>query len=270
MAHGRGYSMRNLAAAAALLWLVLIGQSAFATTPYPNYNGPNVSFTGIQETSTFGDPEPLFGAPTGSGNSLLFFPANFTASAVGAGGFDQTGSQLQATIMATSVTTIDMLNVHEFGDATLLGVASAGTGVFAGLSGFVTVLEVNGLPITPLVIGFNAGALQNGSFTPGTLGTTGLDRNTNPGTTLWSGQLSIDIGAALIAAGFQPKATKVALSLDNDLYAYTEFASNSAKIQKTVVDGPAIIIDGIPEPGTFALLCGGLVLMSLRARGRRA
>jgi len=263
--------MRNFAAAAALLSLVWIGQSALATTGYPNYNGPDVSFTGIQETSSFGDPEPLFGAPTGSGNSLLFFPPNFTATTSGAGGSDSTGAQLQATMLATSASTIDILNFNEYGDATLIGPANAGTGVFAGLSGFVTVLEVNGLPITtPLVIGFNAGGLVNGSFTPGTLGTAGLDRISNPGTTLWSGNLSIDIGAALIGAGLQPKATKVALSLDNDLYAYTAAAGNSAKIQKKVVDGPAIIIDVIPEPGTFALLCGGLALMSLRARGRRA
>ena len=263
--------MRKLAAVAlASLAMLVVGQAAFATTPYPNYVGTNVTFSGIQETSTFGDPEPLFGAPTGSGNSLLFSPTNFTASALGAGGFDQTGALLQSIITGSPLFTIDTLNFTEFGDATLLGVASTGTGVFASLAGFVRVLEVNGLPITPLTIGFNAGGLQNGSFTPGTLGTTGLDRNTNPGTTLWSGTLSIDIAAALVLAGYAPQATKIELALDNDLYAYTEFASNSAKIQKKAVTGPTIIIEIVPEPGTAALLCVGLVAMTLRARGRRA
>ena len=264
--------MRKLCAAVALvsLAMLVVGQAAFATINYGNVVGTNVTFGNVSETSTFGDPEPLFGAPTGSGNSLLFSPTNFTATTLGAGGLDQTGALLQTVITATPLYTIDTLNFTEFGDATLLGVASAGTGVFASLAGFVRVLEVNGLPITPVTIGFNAGGLQNGSFTPGTLGTTGLDRNTNPGTTLWSGTLSIDIAAALAANSIVGKATKVELALDNDLYAYTEFASNSAKIQKKAVTGPTIIIDIIPEPGTAALLCVGLVAMTLRARGRRA
>jgi len=264
--------MRKFCAAVALgsLAVLALGQSALATINHGNYVGTNVTFGNVSETSTFGDPEPLFGAPTVSGNSLLFSPTNFTATTLGAGGVDQTGALLQTVITATALTTIDTLNFTEFGDATLLGAPSTGTGVFASLAGFVRVLEVNGLPITPVTIGFNAGGLQNGSFTPGTLGTTGLDRNTNPGTTLWSGQLSIDIAAALILAGHAPLATKVELALDNDLYAYTEFASNSAKIQKKAVTGPTIIIEIVPEPGTAALLCVGLVAMTFRARGRRS
>ena len=111
---------------------------------------------------------------------------------------------------------------------------------------------------------------MNGSFTPGTLGTTGLDRNTNPGTTLWNGQFSVDIAAALVLAGHAPQATKVELALDNDLYAYSEFASNSAKIQKKAVTGPTIVITVVPEPGTAVLLGVGLVALTLRARGRRS
>jgi hypothetical protein len=264
--------MRKFCAAFALcsLAVLVIGQSALATINHGNFVGTDVTFGNVSETSTFGDPEPLFEAPTVGGNSLFFSPSNFTAETNGVGGFDSTGALLQTMITATSLSTIDVLNFQEFGDATLIGAASAGTGVFASLAGFVTVHEVNGLPITPLVIGFNAGGLVNGSFTPGTLGTTGLDRNTNGGTTLWNGQLSIDIAAALVLAGHAPAATRVELALDNDLYAYSEFASNSAKIQKKAVSGPTIIITVIPEPGTAALLGLGLVAMTLRARGRRS
>src|SRR5262245_13353249 len=264
--------MRKFCAAVALVSLAVLafGQAALATINHGNFAGTNVTFGNVSETSTFGDPEPLFGAPSVSGNSLLFSPPNFTATTSGAGGLDQTGALLQTVITATPVSTIGTVNFTEFGDATLIGPANAGTGVFASLAGFVRVLEVNGLPITPLTIGFNAGGLQNGSFTPGTLGTAGLDRISNPGTTLWSGTLSVDIAAALALAGISGKATKVELALDNDLYAYTEAAGNSAKIQKKAVTGPTIIIDIIPEPGTAALLCIGLVGMTLRARGRRA
>jgi hypothetical protein len=265
--------MRKFTAVAVLTTLVLLvlGQSALATTSYPDYFGPNVAFTGIQETSTFGDPEPLFGAPTGSLNQLLFFPANFTATTAGANGFDQTGAQLQMTFTANPLNTITQVNITEFGDATLIG-ANLGTGVFASMAGFLTVMEVNGLPVTPLVIGFNAGGLVNGSFTPAALGGAGLNGIANPGSSLWSGTVSVDVDAELILAGYLPTdhATKVVLSFDNDLYAYTGPTGVSAKIQKKVVDGPAIIIEVIPEPGTFALLCGGLVALTLRARSRRA
>jgi hypothetical protein len=243
-----------------------MGQAALATTSYPNYFGPNVSFTGTQETSTFGDPEPLFGAPTGSLDQLLFFPTNFTASASGAGGSDSTGSQLQTLITSTAPgAKINILNISEFGDAALTGTGTSATGVMAGMSGFVTVLEVNGAAITPVIIGFNAGGMTpvNGSFSPVAVGFPGLTLPGNAGTTIWSGSVSINI------ASIVPNATKVMLSFDNDLYAYSE-AGTTAKIQKKVVDGPAIVIQVIPEPGTAALLGGGLLALSLRKRARRA
>jgi hypothetical protein len=245
-----------------LLLLLAAALPVLATTNYPNYFGPNVSFTGMQETSTFGDPEPIFGAPTGSLDQLLFFPTNFTASTSGAGGYDEIGSQFQATITATATNaTIDILLIDEFGDATLTGpTGTGGTGVFANMAGFVTVLEVNGVAVSPTVIGFNAGASQNGSFTPGNLGTTGLSLPGNAGSSLWSGSVSVDVASVV------PNATKVALSFDNDLYAYTEAAANSAKIQKKVVDGPAVLITVIPEPGTFGLLSLGLAALAIRRR----
>jgi hypothetical protein len=242
---------------------LVVGQAASATTPYTDYFGPNVGFTGIQETSSWGDPEPLFGAPTGSGDQLLFFPANFTAASAG-GGFDATGAQLQLVITATTPgTVLETLIIDEFGDSTLAGVGGAATGTLASVSGFLTITETTAGPISPIVIGFNAGAGTNGSFTPAVVGTTGFALPTDAGTKLWSGNVTIDISSIV------PNATKATLSFDNDLYAYSE-ATSSAKIQKKVVDGPAIVITVIPEPATLALLCGGLLTLSIRARGRRA
>ena len=127
--------MRKSAAAAALLSLVWIGQSAWAAPPYPSSDGPaDVPSTEDPATSTIGDPDSPVGALIGRGASLLF-PTSFAASAPGVNGLDQTGAQLQAAILATSVTTID-------------------------------------IPIEPLVIGSNRGDLLNGSFTAGTPGAT--------------------------------------------------------------------------------------------------
>jgi hypothetical protein len=274
LAHGRILKLPLLVLFASLI----ASNAAFATNLWPSYFGTSVSFTNIQETSTQGDAELppagagtcCFGSPTGAGDQLLFFPTNFTATATGANASDTTGAQLQTLITATGPgATIDQIYLSEFGDLTLLGGANAGTGVFASMAGFVTVLEVNGVGVTPTVISFNAQGPNpfgvTGGFSPVDVGDGDYHRaNYGPGTSIWNGQLVIDV-AAIVA-----NATKVQLSLDNDLYAYTAADGISAKIQKKVVDGPAIIIGVVPEPGTALLLGGGLLVMAIRARNRRA
>jgi hypothetical protein len=242
----------------AALIVLLAGGVAQATVNYGDFVGTNVTFNQVRETSTFGDPEPLFDVPTVTGDQLLFFPPNFTASAAG-GGFDQTGALLLTDIAANGPTdSLDILRISEFGDNLLTGVGTAATGTFVSMSGFVTVTETAGGVIAPLVIGFTGTFTQDLFALPGDLGTK-----------LWSGTVEVDIEQALIDAGFtglDTKAIKATLSFDNDLTAFSE-AGTSAKIQKKVVDGPAIIIEIIPEPATGALM--GLGLLGLSALGRR-
>jgi hypothetical protein len=242
--------MRSLqTSAAALASVFLLAGAAGATTVYTDVSTPYWLFSGIQESSTYGDPEPLFDQPLGSGDQLVFFPPNFVAQSVG-GGIDSTGSHLQLFIEGHAPGQfITELNLTEFGDVTLGGFGGAGgTGAFASLAGFVTVLEVNNVAIAPIVIGFT------GTFTPSDTFVFPADS----GTTLWSGTISVDI-ASVVA-----NATKIHLALDNDLIAASE-ATTSAKIQKKVVDGPAVIIS-LPEPAALALLALGLLSLGLRAR----
>jgi hypothetical protein len=237
-----------------VLVLLLAAPSAFATTTYPDYFGSDVDFTGIQETTTT-DPEPdcCFNAPVGIGNQLLFFPTQFSASAAGMGGFDQTSSQLQLMFASNDpLFYLEQMNITEFGDADLTGTGTAATYTFAGLSGFVTVTEDKDGPLAmPVVIPFT------GIFDPSdTLALPG-----DSGTTIWSATAAIDIAA------YVPFATKAFLSYDNNLYAFSEDGT-SAMIQKKVVNGPAIIIEVVPEPATFALVGAGLLGLALQGRRR--
>ena len=252
---------------------LLASQAAFATNTYPSYFGTTVSFTAINETSNLGDIELppagagtcCWGAPAGAGDQLTFSPTDFKASAAGAGGYDGTGAQLKTIITATGVgAKINQIYLSEYGDATLAGpTGGGGTGVFAGMSGFVTVLEVNGVAVGPTVISFNAAGGNpfgvTGAFTPVAVGSTGLSLPGNLGLTSWQGLVSIDVAAILA------NVTKVQLSFDDDLYAYSEAVGNSALIQKNT-----IVIGVVPEPGTFVLFAAGLLALATRARARRA
>jgi len=234
----------------------LVAGVAQATTNYGDVIGTNVTFNDVTETSTFGDPEPLFGSPSGVGNQLLFFPANFSASSSG-GGVDNTGAQLQTEITANGpLDTIDSILLSEAGDSNLTGIGTAATGTFLGISGVITVLEDIGGAITPTFITFDDSDVV---YTPSNL----LDLPGNPGATAWTASLAVDIASVV------PNATKVMLSLDNNLAAASE-GGTSALIQKKAVSGPAVTITVIPEPGTFALVGGGLLGLAFRARRRRA
>lgn len=217
-----------------------IGQAAFATTSYPSYFGPNMSFTGIQETSTSGDPEPLFGAPTGSGDQLLFFPTNFSASVDIVSGpiSDATSSRLETQISATSPgATIDILNISESGYAELHDGAFV---AFPVMTGTITVLESNGSAITPYVINFSGNIM-------------GTCCNPNPFP--WSGSAVVDI------ASLVPNATEVMLSFENRLRVDYDYGG-SAMIQKNAVAIQVIPGQVIPEPGTGLLVAAGLLALA--------
>jgi hypothetical protein len=223
---------------AALGVVVLAGRPALATTSYSDIPGTTVDFTGISETAnSAGDSEPLYGAPTGSGDQLIFGSLTFGAHSSG-GGIDDTAGLLNVTFTAHDGFTIDQIVINEAGSSDITA-SSAGTGTFASMAGSFTVV---------------AGTTTTGS-TPFT-GTVSPDYITATGTTPWTGQVVLDLSAY--------GATQVTLAFDNDVQAFSEDGTE-ATITKS-----AFNITVIPEPGTLALLGGGLLALALRARGRRA
>lgn len=246
----------------AIPWLLLgvglwVAAPALATTiDYGTYAGSTVTFAGPNNGSCLGGvcetpnsgATGLFGSPTAVGDQLLFFPSAFSASSSG-GGVTAVGSQLQVEITSNSVLDVlDTLTITEFGDASLSGVGTAATGTFAQMSGFITVTEANGVAIAPVIIPWS------GVFAPSDL----LSLPGDSGTTLWSASVTVDI------ASYVANATKLTLSYDNNLSAYSE-AGTSATIQKKVVSGPAVIIS-VPEPASLTLLSGALIGAALRLR----
>lgn len=246
-------AMRALLAVAVL---ALAAMPAGATTIYGNLSGTNFDFLGVQETSTFGDPEPLFGAPTVSADQLLFFPTNFSATSAG-GAPDLTGSQLQLTIMATGPgATVEALKLTEAGDTTIGGLGTAATGTFIGIGGTITVLEdINGVLPVAQIFTFDDSDVV---YSPGNTFSLGA----NTGTTGWTAMLYVDIAAIV------PNATKVHIGFDNNLFAFSE-ATTAASIQKKAVSGPTIVFEVIPEPGTFVLVATGLIALAIPARRQR-
>jgi len=204
---------------------------------------------------TPGDDAPLYGSPMVSVNSLVFFPRAFRAISIGDSGPDLTDGRLSMMISSTAGEPIGGIRVWERGDYSLAGVGTAVTQVSVGAQFFVEILEVNGQPINP--IGFNQAMV----FSPKPDGTFTLPADSGLAK-LWSGEIVLDVAAALADAGIQGGATLVSLSLDNTLFALSE-PSSVAFIAKKVF-GVEVLI---PEPSTLTLfIVGCFMLLTYRRR----
>ena len=243
------------------LWITALSVVLFASQEaqafsYGDFIGTNVDFLDVNDVTTSpGDPDGLFGgaigAPILQGDSLIFFPTQFFASAQG-GSSDLTSATLNATVDAKGNMFITNILIEEFGDVDLSGVGTAATNASVTVNGTVTVLEANFQVIAPQIIQFTLDFDPKDSFElPG-----------DQGFQLFSGSGMIDVESVV------PFATKAVVSFDNIMDANSE-AGTTALIQKKVVSGPLIAVSIIPEPATGALLAAGLVAVALTGRRRR-
>jgi hypothetical protein len=241
---------------------------------YGDFIGTNFDFLDTKETvqTADDDPNPLFGAPSLSGDSLLFSPTSFIADSfngVGFSDFDQTHSLLNATIMSTSTFDIEHIILNEGGDITLsdiLGGSSSVTQVQAFMSGTVQIVESsnNGDIGSIITFGGNTDDFQAFFNIGNGIDNTTLKKSLQPtGAFSWTGTVDIDV------ASLYPGATKVELQWDNILYANSD-AGTSSLIQKKAGSTGIVVTGAVPEPGAALLFSVSLVIAGLAARRRRS
>ncbi len=224
-----------------------------ASVNYGDKNAADLIYRQVSEDSIT-DPVPLFNNPSVFGNSLVFTPTLFGATSTG-GGMDITDSTLTTTLEAKPGKSITAISLNEAGDYTLTGVGNTGTSATVTATYFVRVVEVNGTPISPIL------STGNLTFTPS--GGT-YDLVNDPGTgVIWTGSANINVNAILASNNVSGNATRVLLSLDNQLIAVSQTGSISF-IKKKTTDGVIIIV--FPEPTSLGLLGGGMITLMRRRR----
>jgi hypothetical protein len=217
-----------------------------ATIIHSDVSGATVNFVNISEGAISADPEPLFGQPSASGDSLIFpMTASFSALSVDGNASDPTAGKVSFTMAAKSGHTITAFNYAEGGFTNLnapFNIGDAFTQVVAFAS--VKILEVNNSPVTlPVIQQFLNISPLGGQYQLSSIGGTNYQ-------TGWSGSLSIPLPSGT---------TKALVTIDNSLFAASLGSGSQALIGKTSL-GVDIDTAVIPEPTT--VLLGATVMLA--------
>ncbi len=218
---------------------------------YGDFAGSDFAFLNVTE-GTGSVPNPLFGAPIVSGNTLLFSPLDFESASTGAGGVNITDGTLSTLIMATGSLGIQQIILEESGDYSLLGSGGAGTSATAAASWFINVIEVDGVAVNPISLDAST-----------VFASVNLADNGSGIAVVWDGAVTIDIAALLAANNIVGDATKVTFNMDNTL-ATTSEAGTSALISKK---DQGVKITVVPTPSALVVL--GLMGITGSRRRRR-
>lgn len=237
----------KLIRAALFVSLLMVVSSPAATINYGDYLGAGpgeVDFLGVSESSVT-DPLPLFGTPWRTGNTLLFSPTGYAASAAD-GSSDVTASTLEMVVESPDGFWLSDILVGELGDGLLSGTGTAATSATVVGLLVVTNLDTGTVYQAPLSVTPEPPYVlpdDEGFFT-------------------WSGD-------ATLVGLFQPDedvfVKRISLRFDNILSATSEDGTTSF-IEKKHVNGTFITL--IPEPASLLMLSAGSMMMVLRRRRR--
>jgi len=233
------------------LVLVVAASSNAVITNYGDLSANHFFYRQIMEDSTT-DSIPLYGSPSTAGDALIFSPMSFGIVASN-GSFDYMDGTLAATIDAVGNSTIGEIRFAETGDYSLGGNGTSATNASVSASLFVRIVEVDRVSINPVSYSTNF------TFSPSD-GTYDLINDPGMGK-IWNGSVYVDVAAILAANNIIGNATKVNISLDNMLMAFSE-PGTLAYIKKKQIERMTIETIPIPEPATILLLViGGLTLI---------
>jgi len=228
---------RTIISASAVALAISVGSPTLAAVIYPGpFVGSDITYTDVTEASAFplDDPEPLFGAPTVSGNTLDFNPSA-GAFASSAPPPDVTDGALRFVVSSNSELDLASLLFTERGDFAFTGVTPGGEFVSAQLQ--VTVLDENeDVLVDDDVSFFELFDAPTNEIGP------------------WALSLNIDIPDGH---------DTVIVELDNVLTA-SSTTGNTASIRKKDFD---VTFNVIPEPATAGIF--GLAAFGLLTRRRR-
>jgi hypothetical protein len=272
-----------VAAAAVLLFAVFAQPLLAAQINYGSHMGTHVTYVNVTEDSGSDEPLPLFGAPTVTGNSIDFNPTGFDATSSN-GGSDITDSNLVFMVTAKSGSRISSVTLNEAGDTTLAGnvpPGSMGTASAVFASGVLDIHEVDFVGINHISVPFSFSfSPSGGTYFLGTDGGGGPFYNTQ-----WSGSVTLDIDAILIANGFmippgpvdpEGGATKISIDMDNILVAVSQVGTSSSISKKdfggiTIRSNVRLEPGGgpeVPEPTTFVIAGFGIMALGIVRRVR--
>lgn len=243
--------------------LLLVSMSTQASLLRNSAPGDTVTYTAITEglnTVGGGTLTGSYGIPGISGDELVFSSVNLESQAFG-GNYSRGDAQLDFFAEAHEGFHIDRIQIGESGESDFdeLVIPSGGgatTRTEASATLQVDILEVDGVPYA------GPNSSTGGTFASFSLPVDGL------GLLFWGGALSIDVEQMLIDSGYEFEfgATKVEVTVDNLLYAYSE-ANTLATIKKKGADALLITAVSIPEPASAVLLVGmtsGLIFVRRR------
>jgi hypothetical protein len=215
---------------------------------------PGITFTNVTESSGT-DPVPLYGPPSYFTTGMDFDPMVFVSTAAG-GAQDFTDGQLNFGVGDTpggNQIAINTIQLFEAGDFSLLGTGTSATQAIAGAIIRVTVTEINGVPVAPIVL-----SPSNASVT--------FNLVSNPGLVQpWSLGTTINVDGQLAA---NQNATRVEVAIDNQLATLSQLNTEAFIAKKEFILNVSTITTIVPEPTGLCLL-GAIAGATLLKRSRR-